>query len=107
MALTTLPANEGCRSPKKLMARPSRRIEVSIRATSGFGVAFEPRQFERCRMAPAIGDDFFGRKALSKPNAFLHGQFDFLVVERVAGRIDHALAVGDGYPAPRVQQPDE
>ncbi len=36
MAFTTLPAKDGCRSPKKLMPRPSGRTDVSTR--DGFGL---------------------------------------------------------------------
>ncbi len=35
MALTTLPANEGCRSPKKLIARPSLRSDISTETVLG------------------------------------------------------------------------
>jgi hypothetical protein len=35
IALTTLPENDGCRSPKKLVDRPSARIDVSTAGRAG------------------------------------------------------------------------
>ncbi|MGC4052149.1 MAG: hypothetical protein QM757_22660 [Paludibaculum sp.] len=49
IALTTLPANEGWRSPKKLIARPSGRIDIRTRTAAGF----------------AIGSGFTGRPSSS------------------------------------------
>ena len=38
MAFTTLPAKDGCRSPKKLMPRPSGRTDVSTRTALGLAI---------------------------------------------------------------------
>ena len=44
-------------------------------------------------MAEAIDTDIFRREAFGKANALFHRLRHFLVVERVAGRIDEAPAI--------------
>ena len=48
-----------------------------------------------------------GRQALGEADAFLERLLDFLVVERVARRIDQAAAIGDGDAAPAIEQLDQ
>ena len=57
IAFTTLPAKEGCRSPKKLTARPSGRISVMTRTSLGLasfsGFTTAPSSFSAWKYWPS------------------------------------------------------
>ena len=89
--------------------RCGRAASTCLARGDSLPVASSQSYFERrATAAPvAIHFHFFGRQALGEAHAFFERLGDFFVIERVAGRIDQAAAVGDGDAAPGIQQIDE
>ena len=58
-------------------------------------------------MAEAVDLHRLGRQAFGEADALLHRLGHFLVVQRVARRVDQAPAIGDGDAAPAIEQLDE
>ncbi len=55
----------------------------------------------------AVHRDASGRQPLREAHAFLHRLGDFLMVQRVGWAFDHLAAIGDGRPAPGIEQRGE
>ena len=63
-----------------------------------------PGHFQRRRVPEGIDLDLDRGQHLGKADAFLHRLRDFLVIERVARRVDQAATIGDRHAAPGIDQ---